>query len=237
MIFNLNIKKEVIYMAIFDKEAKMYDDWYKTKLGNFVDKVETKCVFDLFKVRKGMKVLDVGCGTGNFSIKLAKMGCEVIGIDISEEMLKVAKDKAKKEGLNIKFYNMDVYDMKFEDNCFDGVISVTAFEFLKDPDKAIEEMFRVLKPKGYLLIGTINKDSEWGELYLSKEFQENTVFKYADFKTLEDMKAYKQNYLVDIKECLFISPNISEEDILMDKEIEMAQKGKRGGFICALWRK
>ncbi len=220
-------------MAIFDKEAKMYDDWYKTKLGNFVDKVETKCVFDLFKVRKGMKVLDVGCGTGNFSIKLAKMGCEVIGIDISEEMLKVAKDKAKKEGLNIKFYNMDVYDMKFEDNCFDGVISVTAFEFLKDPDKAIEEMFRVLKPKGYLLIGTINKDSEWGELYLSKEFQENTVFKYADFKTLEDMKAYKQNYLVDIKECLFISPNISEEDILMDKEIEMAQKGKRGGFICA----
>ncbi len=224
-------------MAIFDKEAKMYDDWYKTKLGNFVDEVETKCVLDLFKVQKGMKVLDIGCGTGNFSIKLAKMGCEVIGIDISEEMLKVAKDKAKKEGLNIKFYNMDVYDMKFEDNCFDGVISVTAFEFLKDPDKAIEEMFRVLKPKGYLLIGTINKDSEWGELYLSKEFQENTVFKYADFKTLEDMKAYKQNYLVDIKECLFISPNISEEDILMDKEIEMAQKGKRGGFICALWRK
>lgn len=213
-------------MAIFDKEAKMYDDWYKTKLGNFVDKVETKCVFDLFKVRKGMKVLDVGCGTGNFSIKLAKMGCEVIGIDISEEMLKVAKDKAKKEGLNIKFYNMDVYDMKFEDNCFDGVISVTAFEFLKDPDKAIEEMFRVLKPKGYLLIGTINKDSEWGELYLSKEFQENTVFKYADFKTLEDMKAYKQNYLVDTKESLFIPPNIAEEDISMDKEIELAKAGK-----------
>lgn len=179
-------------MAIFDKEAKMYDDWYKTKLGNFVDKVETKCVFDLFKVRKGMKVLDVGCGTGNFSIKLAKMGCEVIGIDISEEMLKVAKDKAKKEGLNIKFYNMDVYDMKFEDNCFDGVISVTAFEFLKDPEKAIEEMFRVLKPNGYLLIGTINKDSAWGEMYLSKEFQKNSVFKYANFKTVEDMKSYKR---------------------------------------------
>ena len=224
-------------MAIFDKEAKMYDDWYKTKLGNFVDKVETKCVFDLFKVRKGMKVLDVGCGTGNFSIKLAKMGCEVIGIDISEEMLKVAKDKAKKEGLNIKFYNMDVYDMKFEDNCFDGVISVTAFEFLKDPEKAIEEMFRVLKPNGYLLIGTINKDSAWGEMYLSKEFQENSVFKYANFKTVEDMKSYKKDHLVDIKECLFIPPTIEEEYISMEKERELSKEGKRGGFICALWKK
>lgn len=224
-------------MAIFDKEAKMYDEWYKTKLGNFIDEVETKCVFDLFKVQKDMKVLDVGCGTGNFSIKLAKMGCEVIGIDISDDMLKVAEDKAKKEGLNIKFYNMDVYNMEFEYNYFDGIISVTAFEFLKDPEKAIEEMFRVLKPNGYLLIGTINKDSEWGEMYLSKEFQENTVFKYADFKTVEDMKSYKKDHLVDIKECLFIPPNIEEENISMDKEIELAQKGKRGGFICVLWKK
>ncbi len=224
-------------MAIFDKEAKMYDDWYKTKLGNFVDKVETKCVFDLFKVRKGMKVLDVGCGTGNFSIKLAKMGCEVIGIDISEEMLKVAEEKAKKEGLNIKFYNMDVYNMEYEADYFDGIVSVTAFEFLEEPEKAIEEMFRVLKPNGYLLIGTINKDSAWGEMYLSKEFQKNSVFKYANFKTVEDMKSYKKDHLVDIKECLFIPPTIEEEYISMEKERELSKEGKRGGFICALWKK
>lgn len=224
-------------MAIFDKEAKIYDEWYKSKLGNFVDEVETRCVFDLFKAKKGMKVLDVGCGTGNFSIKLAKMGCEVVGIDVSEEMLKVAEAKAREEGLNIKFYKMDAHQMEFEDNTFDGVLSVTAFEFLKEPEKAIEEIFRVLKPNGQLLIGTINKNSKWGEMYLSKEFQENTVFKYADLKTIEDMKSYKKEYLVDIKECLFVPPNAEEEDICMVKEMELAQKGKRGGFICALWRK
>lgn len=224
-------------MAIFDKEAKIYDEWYKSKLGNFVDEAETRCVFDLFKAKKGMKVLDVGCGTGNFSIKLAKMGCEVVGIDVSEEMLKVAEAKAREEGLNIKFYKMDAHQMEFEDNTFDGVLSVTAFEFLKEPEKAIEEIFRVLKPNGQLLIGTINKNSKWGEMYLSKEFQENTVFKYADLKTIEDMKSYKKEYLVDIKECLFVPPNAEEEDICMVKEMELAQKGKRGGFICALWRK
>lgn len=206
-------------MAIFDKEAKIYDEWYKSKLGNFVDEAETRCVFDLFKAKKGMKVLDVGCGTGNFSIKLAKMGCEVAGIDVSEEMLKVAEAKAREEGLNIKFYKMDVHQMEFEDNTFDGVLSVTAFEFLKEPEKAIEEIFRVLKPNGQLLIGTINKNSKWGEMYLSKEFQENTVFKYANFKTIEDMKSYK-NASVDIKECLFVPPNAEEEDICMVKEME-----------------
>lgn len=224
-------------MAIFDKEAKIYDEWYKSKLGNFVDEVETRCVFDLFKAKKSMKVLDVGCGTGNFSIKLAKMGCEVVGIDVSEEMLKVAEAKVREEGLNIKFYKMDAHQMEFEDNTFDGVLSVTAFEFLKEPEKAIEEIFRVLKPNGQLLIGTINKNSKWGEMYLSKDFQENTVFKYANFKTIEDMKSYKKEYLVDIKECLFVPPNAEEEDICMVKEMELAQTGMRGGFICALWKK
>lgn len=224
-------------MAIFDKEAKIYDEWYKSKLGNFVDEVETRCVFDLFKAKKGMKVLDVGCGTGNFSIKLAKMGCEVVGIDVSEEMLKVAEAKVREEGLNIKFYKMDAHQMEFEDNTFDGVLSVTAFEFLKEPEKAIEEIFRVLKPNGQLLIGTINKNSKWGEMYLSKDFQENTVFKYANFKTIEDMKSYKKEYLVDIKECLFVPPNAEKEDICMVKEMELAQTDMRGGFICALWKK
>ncbi|NLN14626.1 MAG: ubiquinone biosynthesis methyltransferase UbiE, partial [Tissierellia bacterium] len=105
------------------------------------------------------------------------------------------------------------------------------------PEKAIEEMFRVLKPNGYLLIGTINKDSAWGEMYLSKEFQKNSVFKYANFKTVEDMKSYKKDHFVDIKECLFIPPTIEEEYISMEKERELSKEGKRGGFICALWKK
>lgn len=223
-------------MAVFNKEASSYDSWYKTKLGGFIDQVETECAFKLFKVKKGMKILDVGCGTGNFSIKLAKMGCKVIGIDISEEMLNIAKEKAKKEALDIQFYKMDVYDLKFEDEYFDGVFSMAAFEFIKEPDKALNEIFRVIKKGGQILVGTINKDSKWGELYLSEEFQKKTVFKYADFKTLDDLTKLKSEYLVDTGECLFIPPDIAEEDISMEKEIKLS-KGERGGFICALWKK
>ncbi|MGB4131105.1 MAG: methyltransferase domain-containing protein, partial [Tepidanaerobacteraceae bacterium] len=68
-------------MSIFDPEAKTYDIWYDTKMGAFADMVQTKLAFELFEPKKGMHVLDVGCGTGNFSIKLAKMGLKVTGID------------------------------------------------------------------------------------------------------------------------------------------------------------
>lgn len=223
-------------MTFFDKEAGGYDSWYDTKLGSFIDKVETDVAFKLFKPEKGMKILDIGCGTGNFSIKLAEKGCKVVGIDISDEMLSRARAKAEKLGLDIEFYNMDVYDLDFEDQEFDAAFSMAAFEFIKKPEKALDEIFRVVKSDSEVLIGTINKDSKWGQLYLSEEFQENTVFKYADFKTLEDLKALKSEKIVDSGECLFISPNADEKDINMENENKLSQS-ERGGFVCVLWKK
>lgn len=223
-------------MAIFDKEANSYDGWYQTKLGSFIDKVESDCAFKLFKPKKGMAVLDIGCGTGNFSIKLAEAGCKVVGIDISEKMLSVAKEKAKEKGLDIEFYNMNIYELNFKNEYFDAVFSMAAFEFIKEPKKALDEIFRVVKKAGEILIGTINRDSSWGELYLTDKFQKNSIFKYADFKTLEDFKKIKTKNLVSTNECLFIPPTVKEEDINMDKELEYS-KNKRGGFIFTLWKK
>ncbi|SHK25318.1 class I SAM-dependent methyltransferase [Paramaledivibacter caminithermalis] len=223
-------------MTFFNKEADSYDEWYETKFGNFIDTVETNLAFKLFKPEKGMKILDIGCGTGNFSIKLAQKGCKVVGIDISQEMLKKARQKAKKKDLDIEFYEMDVYDLDFQDETFDAIFSMAAFEFIKEPLKALDEIFRVAKDNAQVLIGTINKDSKWGDLYLSEEFQKNTVFRYADFKTLDDLKQLKSDKVVNSGECLFVPPNANEEDITMENEIKLS-KNERGGFICVLWKK
>ncbi|MFA5576339.1 MAG: methyltransferase domain-containing protein [Tissierellaceae bacterium] len=223
-------------MEIFDNEANTYDSWYESKLGSFVDTVETELAFTLFKPQEGMKILDVGCGTGNFSIKLAEMGCQVVGIDISEKMLAEARKKIEGRNLDIKFYNMDVYNIDFQDGYFDGVFSMAAFEFIDRPQEAYDEMYRVLKEQGHLLIGTINLDSRWGQLYLSKSFQENTIFRYAKFKTMSDLQSLNVNEIMNSGQCLFISPNAKDEEIGMEVERSLS-KSEKGGFICVLWKK
>jgi ubiquinone/menaquinone biosynthesis C-methylase UbiE len=226
-------------MAVFDDIFNTYDDWYKTRIGKHVDSVESECAFNLFKIKKGMKVLDVGCGTGNFSIKLAKKGCKVSGIDLSDKMLVLAREKAEKENLHINYYNMNIYDLNFPDEYFDAVFSMATFEFIEDMDKAIIEIFRVCKDKGQIMIGTINRESKWGELYTSKEFKknkENIVFQYAQLRSIEDFKRQKSDKIFATRECLYIPPDIKEEEISTKKEEELS-KIEKPGFFCVLWIK
>ena len=98
------------------------------------------------------KLLDYGCGNGVHSIFPAKCGAEVIGIDLSESSLKIAKERAKKEGVEdkIRFLAMDCEKMEFPANYFDIIFDGGTFSSL-DFKKAIPELARVLKPEGFLL--------------------------------------------------------------------------------------
>ena len=221
-------------MSIFDKEAENYDEWYLTKVGRIVDKLETECVFSLLSLPENSKILDVGCGTGNFSIKLAKKNFKIVGIDISKKMLNIARKKSKQQSLNIEFIEMDAHKLDFENEYFDGVISIVSFEFFKDPQKVMEEIFRVVKRGGSVIVGIINRESAWGKLYSSPAYKEKSVFKYAKLKTFEEMKTLKPESFIKFKECLFISTEFNLDEINYIGEQKLK---KRGGFICLLWKK
>jgi ubiquinone/menaquinone biosynthesis C-methylase UbiE len=221
---------------MFDEKAPTYDGWYQTRLGAFVDEVETKLAFDMFSPEPGMNILDVGCGTGNFSIKLAQKGCKVTGIDISEKMLEIAKHKVKEHGFEIDFHKMDIYKLDFPDNHFDAVFSMAAFEFIHDLEAAYSELMRVLKPGGLLLIGTIHKNSGWGKRYLESAKRSDSIFRFADFKNLEDLLELDKDNLLKSGECLFIPPDAKEDEISWEEEKRLYSVN-RGGFICALWEK
>nr|BEL01500.1 class I SAM-dependent methyltransferase [Dehalococcoides mccartyi] len=107
-----------------------------------------------------LKILDVGTGTGVIALLLAEMGHDVTGIDLSEGMLQHAKDKAALQHLDIQFLIGDAENPQFPDNTFDVVISRHVVWTLPNPEKAIKEWKRVLKPSGQLLI----IDGDWRKL-------------------------------------------------------------------------
>ena len=103
------------------------------------------------KIGQGNKrVLDVGVGTGFLSIMLAEIGYSVVGVDLSEEMIKNAQKKMDDRGLKAKLELGDAEDLPFEDDSFDAVVNRAVLWTLPDPKKALSEWKRVLKPGGTL---------------------------------------------------------------------------------------
>lgn len=221
-------------MTYFDAEAETYDSWYETALGSYVDQAETEAVFDLLKPVPGEKIIDVGCGTGNFSIKLARTGCSVTGVDVSGMMLSKAGEKTA--GLDVSLCNADSASLPFPDNSFDAAISVTAFEFMKEREKSFDEMMRVVKKGGRVVIGTINRNSSWGELYESLASQKKTVFQYAKLLDRQALEAINRKKIPEIREALYFSPD-SDVSFSWQELEKRYEKANNGGFLCAVWKK
>jgi ubiquinone/menaquinone biosynthesis C-methylase UbiE len=218
-------------MTFFNTIADEYDDWYETKLGQLVDTIETQCGLSLLEDHPGQKYLDAGCGTGNFTQKLTDRQLTVVGIDSSDQMLSIARAKVK----DAEFHQMNFYDLSFDDNTFDGIFSMAAFEFVKEPKKALDELMRVLKPGGELIVGTINPASPWGGMYKSQIF-EDSIFQYAIFYTKEELMQYYPGLIRKTKECLYIPPTIDEEAMQMNSE-KKYKKINAPGFYFIKWTK
>lgn len=108
---------------------------------------------------KQLKVLDVGCACGFFSIILTKNGCEVTGIDLTETMIEQARELALTNHCNINYQVMDAENLDFQDETFDVVISRNLTWTLPNPRQAYSEWIRVLKKGGMLL----NYDGEYAK--------------------------------------------------------------------------
>ncbi len=96
-------------------------------------------------ITSGMIALEIGCGSGYFTKELAKTNAEITAIDISQDLLDIAKKNVQSE--HVKFFIDNAYDMNFDDCSFDTVIGSSVLHHL-DIDLALKEIYRVLKPDG-----------------------------------------------------------------------------------------
>lgn len=141
----------------FDTISSNYDNETNTFHHKITEYLTINNVLEVLPKNKNIRILDSGGGTGKFSLFLAKLGYKIDLIDISEESVNIAKEKAKKENLVISTYVGNSEKTPFENESYDfimmngGVISYTP-----NPQDLLQEAFRILKPRGLLFFDFLN---------------------------------------------------------------------------------
>lgn len=114
------------------------------------------------------EVLEVACGTGIISLALSDALSTITAIDYADEMLNVAKEKQLEQNIgNVSFQNGDVYNLNFNDHSFDAIVGMNIFHLLPEPQNALAEIKRVLKPDGTILLPTYCHGDNLASLSLS----------------------------------------------------------------------
>ncbi|MEZ3183083.1 methyltransferase domain-containing protein [Streptomyces pimonensis] len=121
-------------------------------------------------IRPGETVLDIGCGTGRFTVPMAEKGANVSGLDISRPMLDVASRKLAERGLSADLREGDMAHLPFPDASFDTVTSMLALMHVpvEDRQAVFSEVARVLRPGGRMLLGV--KNSVFEEMFTGDRF-------------------------------------------------------------------
>jgi len=197
--------------SIFDKYYEKYDAWY--------DKNEFAYLSELKAIRKVLpkkgKGLEIGVGTGRFAQAL---GIES-GIDPSKNMIKIAR----KRGINVKLGYGE--RLPFKNATFDYAAVIITICFTKNPKKVLKEACRVLKKKGKIIIGIVDKDSFLGKFYQKKK---SPFYKKANFFNVKELTEL-------LKKPDFSKFSYYQTLYKLPGEIKLAQRPRKGfgqgGFV------
>jgi len=142
------------------------------------------------KLLRGDKILDLGCGSGDHAEYFSRQGLDVTCVDLSEEMIKLCKDKGLKTEL------MDIENLKFEDNSFDGILAIASLLHVPKIKigRVVDDIYRILKDGGILYVGV---KEGYGERFVEKNgrrffsfYQENELLEYFNkFELLDSWKS------------------------------------------------
>ena len=138
------------YKKIVDKQSEMYD---KERVKSYFLKTSKR-----FKklIPKGKSVLEIGSGTGLYVIDFIKSGRYAVGLDYSKKMVKIAKKDAEKAKVKCRFIHADAEERIKLNDKFDFALLVGNWEYFDNPVKVLNNISKVLKKDGKIIISTLN---------------------------------------------------------------------------------
>lgn len=147
----------------FTRQAQTFEVWAEKVDAD----VGSRFGSALGKAARG-RLIDVACGPGVVTAALAPNAASVVAFDATEEMLAKAKARCAKAGVNnVEFKTGDAENLPFADGEFDGVVTRAALHHFADPQRAISEMFRVLRPGGVAVFADVisSEDADESQLH------------------------------------------------------------------------
>ena len=134
-----------------------YDRWsdFYDREDNPLVALESELVFQHLGSLSGLSVVDLGCGTGRQTLKMAELGADVTGVDFSDGML--AQARRKSAGRQVRFIRHDLETpLPFEEATFDRVVSCLVLDHIRNLDQFLSEMKRICKPEGFTVLSVMH---------------------------------------------------------------------------------
>ncbi|MEK8200122.1 class I SAM-dependent methyltransferase [Lysinibacillus sp. FSL M8-0134] len=196
MLIKSNEDLLVLLDGLLREPQHFWNDFYDTfqNIPFFVNKPDENLVhyFEKNMINPG-KVLEIGCGAGRNAIYLAKNGCFVVGVDISDNALKWAQRRMNEENVNIEFVCANIFELDYEQNSFDFIYDSGCFHHIAPHRRVsyIDMIDKLLKPGGYFALCSFEENGAYGGSAMTDE---EVYLK----RSLEGGLGYTQNQLKEI---------------------------------------
>ena len=219
---------------VFDRWPERYDQWFQTPIGKLIKTYETELILEMLRPSKGELILDAGCGTGVFTKDFIIAGAKIVGLELSFPMLARAGEKLS--GSPFLMTQGDMEKLPFSDHVFDKTVSVTAIEFVKDASDAVDELFRVTRPGGLIVVATLNSLSPWAERRKVSGEKGHPIFQEVVFRSPEEMGNLSKVKGVQ-KSAIHFQKEENPERAKEKEEMGRSRGLDTGAFLACCWRK
>jgi ubiquinone/menaquinone biosynthesis C-methylase UbiE len=218
---------------LFDTWPAKYEKWFRTPIGQLVQSIELGHIMVLLAPGRQDRILDVGCGTGIFTERYLRQGARVTGVDLSLEMLRYGLQKPGLEGMLPVV--ADMRRLPFADGAFDKTVSITALEFVADGRRAVQELLRVTRKGGRLVIATLNRLSPWADRR-RKDAREDpdSVFRHVHFRSPDELSRLV-DFNGEVRTAIHFDKHVS---LKQAKDEELNHKdtaSERGAIVIGAW--
>ncbi|MFW9988551.1 MAG: class I SAM-dependent methyltransferase [Candidatus Odinarchaeota archaeon] len=163
----------------YDKFSQIYD------LSRGINTKTVDALIKLTHINSNSLVLDMGCGTGNYTAALNHFTKNIIGIDLSLAMI----NKAVSKFPNLKFINGNIINLPFRSNLFNGLYAIQVIHHIEDKFVFLKEVYRILRKKGYIAIHTCshNQINTYWYTYYFPEGLKLELKRFLDIKKLTSL--------------------------------------------------